>query len=85
MGKELAYAPRKGSLTVSSRNGEGEQTRLRRSNRGLLSRDSAPDIPTDVKAMAIYNRSLAYHAIHENAKAAEDLTALLEKRDYPKE
>ena len=38
----------------------------------------APDIPTDVKAMAIYNRSLAYHAIHEDAKAAEDLAALLE-------
>ena len=37
-----------------------------------------PHIPTDVKAMAIYNRSLAYHAIHEDAKAAEDLTALLE-------
>ena len=38
----------------------------------------APDIPTDVKAMAIYNRSLAYNAIHEDAKAAEDLAALLE-------
>ncbi len=38
----------------------------------------ASDTPTDVKAMAIYNRSLAYRAIHENAKAAEDLTALLE-------
>jgi hypothetical protein len=40
----------------------------------------APDIPTDVKAMAIYNRALAYSAIHEDAKAAEDLAALLEMR-----
>ena len=38
----------------------------------------APDIPTDVRAMAIYNRSLAYTAIHEDAKAAEDLAAVLE-------
>ncbi len=37
----------------------------------------APDIPTDVKAMALYNRALAYSAIHEDAKAAEDLSAML--------
>lgn len=36
-----------------------------------------PDIPADVKAMAIYNRSLAYSAIHEDAKAAEDLSTML--------
>lgn len=38
----------------------------------------APDIPTDVKAMALYNRALAYSAIHEDAKASEDLAAMLE-------
>lgn len=38
----------------------------------------ASDIPTDVRAMAIYNRSLAYTAIHEDTKAAEDLAAVLE-------
>ena len=38
----------------------------------------APDIPIDVKAMAIYNRSLAYTAINEDEKAAEDLAAMLE-------
>ena len=38
----------------------------------------APDIPTDVKAMATYNRALAYSAIQEDAKAAEDLAAMLE-------
>ncbi len=37
----------------------------------------APDIPTDVKAMALYNRALAYSAIHEDAKATEDLSAML--------
>lgn len=36
------------------------------------------DIPTDVKAMAIYNRALAYSAIHEDEKAAEDLSTMLE-------
>ena len=36
-----------------------------------------PDIPTDVKAMATYNRALAYSAIHENDKAAADLEAML--------
>ncbi len=38
----------------------------------------APDIPADVKAMAIYNRALAYSAIQEDRKAAKDLSTLLE-------
>ncbi len=38
----------------------------------------SPNIPTDVKAMAIYNRALAYSAIHEDARAAEGLAAVLE-------
>ena len=38
----------------------------------------APHIPNDVKAMAIYNRALAYSAIHEDARAAEDLAVVLE-------
>lgn len=37
-----------------------------------------PNIPTDVKAMAIYNRALAYSAIHQDAKAAQDLATMLE-------
>lgn len=43
----------------------------------------APDIPTDVKGMAMYNRALAYSAIHEDAKAAEDLAAMLEIPGLP--
>lgn len=38
----------------------------------------APDIPIDVKAMATYNRAIAYTAIDEDEKAAEDLAAMLE-------
>lgn len=37
-----------------------------------------PDAPTDVKAMATYNRALAYSAIHEDEKAAKDLAAMLD-------
>ena len=43
----------------------------------------APHFPTDVKAMAIYNRALAYSAIREDAKAAEDLAAMLEMPGLP--
>ena len=42
-----------------------------------------PDIPIDVKAMAIYNRSLAYSAIDEAEKAAEDLASMLEMPGLP--
>jgi len=42
-----------------------------------------PHIPSDVKGMAVYNRALAYSAIHEDAKAAEDLAALLELPGLP--
>ncbi len=34
--------------------------------------------PTDVKAMAIYNRALAYSAVHETKKAADDLDTVLQ-------
>ncbi len=44
---------------------------------------AAPRIPSDVKAMALYNRALAYSAIHEDAKAAEDLAAVLEMSGLP--
>lgn len=37
-----------------------------------------PDVPADVKAMATYNRAFAYSSIHDDAKAAEDLAAVLE-------
>jgi hypothetical protein len=43
----------------------------------------APQIPPDVKAMAIYNRALAYSAIHEDERAAEDLAAVLEMPGLP--
>jgi hypothetical protein len=42
-----------------------------------------PHIPADVKAMAMYNRALACSAIGEDAKAAEDLAALLEMPGLP--
>ena len=42
-----------------------------------------PNIPTDVKAMALYNRALAYSVIHEKVKSAEDLAAVLELPGLP--
>jgi hypothetical protein len=44
---------------------------------------ASPQIPSDVKGMAVYNRALAYSAIHDDAKAAEDLAALLEMPGLP--
>ena len=44
---------------------------------------ASPQIPPDVKGMAVYNRALAYSAIHEDARAAEDLAALLEMPGLP--
>lgn len=35
------------------------------------------DTPLDLKTMAIYNRALAYSAIHEDEKAADDLDRVL--------
>lgn len=40
-------------------------------------------IPPDVKAMAVYNRALAYSAIHEDAKAAADLADVLKMPGLP--
>ena len=37
-----------------------------------------PNIPADVKAMALYIRALSYSAIHQDEKAADDLGAVLE-------
>jgi len=37
----------------------------------------APNIPEDMKAMAVYNRALAYSAIHDDVSAAKDLAAVL--------
>ena len=42
-----------------------------------------PHIQTDVKAMVLYNRSIAYSAIHEEAKSAEDLRIVLEMPGLP--
>ena len=43
----------------------------------------SPKIPPDVRAMAIYNRALAYSAIDEDEKAAADLASLLEMPGLP--
>lgn len=43
----------------------------------------APQIPADVKAMALYNRALAYSAIGEDAQAAEDLAAIQAMPELP--
>ena len=40
-----------------------------------------PKIPADVRAMAIYNRALAYSAIDDEAKSVEDLSTLLDLRE----
>lgn len=37
----------------------------------------AESISNDILGMALYNRALAYSAMHENDKAAEDLTRAL--------
>lgn len=37
----------------------------------------AAGVPNDVKGMATYNRALAYAAIDEDKKAADDLAAML--------
>ena len=42
-----------------------------------------PGIPADVLAMALYNRALAYSAIQEESKAAEDLTKVLQMPGLP--
>ena len=42
-----------------------------------------PNIPTDRKAMVLYNRALAYSAMHEDAKSAEDIAAVLELPGLP--
>ena len=43
----------------------------------------AADIPPDVKAMALYNRSLAYAAMGEDDRAAEDQAALVDLPSLP--
>lgn len=42
-----------------------------------------PKIPIDVKAMALYNRGLAYSAVHETDKADEDLAAVQKMPGLP--
>jgi hypothetical protein len=44
---------------------------------------NAPDIPIDVKGMAMYNRALAYATIEEDKKAADDLAAMLQMPGLP--
>jgi len=40
-------------------------------------------IPADVRAMAIYNRALAYSAINDEVKSVEDLSTLLDLPGVP--
>ena len=42
-----------------------------------------PNLPNDLKAMVVYNRALAYSAIHEEERAAEDLAAVLHMPGCP--
>jgi hypothetical protein len=42
-----------------------------------------PDCPIDVKGMATYNRALAYAAVDQNEKAADDLAAMLKMPELP--
>jgi hypothetical protein len=42
-------------------------------------------IPHDVLGMALYNRALAYSALHQDELAATDLTKVLEMRGLPEE
>jgi hypothetical protein len=44
---------------------------------------SSPHIPMDVRGMATYNRALAYAALNEDEKAAEDLASMLEMPNLP--
>jgi hypothetical protein len=59
----------------------------RRDYKGAIADYSAaiesPEIPPDVKAMAIYNRALAYSAIHQDDKAADDLATVLAMPGLP--
>ena len=43
----------------------------------------APDCPNDVKGMATYNRALAYAAMDQDEKAADDLAAMLKMPGLP--
>ena len=43
----------------------------------------SPGSSNDVLAMALYNRALAYSAINEDEKAAQDLTAVLKVPGLP--
>jgi tetratricopeptide (TPR) repeat protein len=43
----------------------------------------AEGLPADVLGMALFNRSLAYSALHENEKAAEDLSKVLKMPGLP--
>lgn len=40
-------------------------------------------MPRDIKAMTLYNRALAYSAMDEDGKAAEDLAAVLAMPGLP--
>lgn len=45
----------------------------------------SPHVPMDVKGMATYNRALAYAAVHEVEKAADDLAAVLAMPGLPED
>ena len=44
---------------------------------------AAKDVPDDIKAMSVYNRSLAYDALGRHAEAAKDLDTMLSMPGVP--
>jgi hypothetical protein len=44
-----------------------------------------PDIPSDLKAMALFNRAMVYAASNEESKAISDLRMLIAMRETPSE
>lgn len=44
---------------------------------------AAKDVPDDIKAMSVYNRSLAYDALGRHAEAAKDLDTMMSMPGVP--
>jgi tetratricopeptide (TPR) repeat protein len=42
---------------------------------------NSPEVPIDIRAMALYNRGLLYASMKDSAKAAEDLRAVIEMEE----
>ena len=72
------FSPRRKALCNYRR---GMARARRRDHEGALDAYAAAielaDVPTDVKAMALYNRALVYVAAGDDAKGIDDLDAIL--------